>query len=69
MHHYRPEKPFWHEQQRRIEKAANRLREGERHSRIFLAVIAAATLICLALVLSELWTHPWVQADLRGVSP
>ncbi|WP_134497364.1 hypothetical protein [Microvirga pakistanensis] len=65
----RDHKPGWGNQIHKIEEIKMRLIQHEKRVRVTLILLVVLNAILLALVVSHLWEHPWMQDSIQGVVP
>lgn len=56
-------------QHQKVGEANILLARYERLSRIALALVLVLNVVLLALVVSDLWKHPWMQESIRAIVP
>jgi hypothetical protein len=56
-------------QHQKVREANVLLAQYERLSRIALVLVLVLNVVLLALVLSDLWGHPWMQESIRSLVP
>ena len=66
MHHHKPD---WGEQVRKAQEAEIRLVRHEKRTRLALALLFVVNGILLAMVVSQLWGHPWMQESIQEIVP
>lgn len=65
----RDHKPGWGNQVHKIEEIKMRLVQHEKRVRVTLILLVVLNAILLALVVSHLWEHPWMQDSIQEVVP